>query len=549
MNVEKIKISIAYFIMYAITLGIALHTPIHSDDYAYALKGIGLDSHINHYFTWSGRVISDYISGFILFIDNHYIRAAINSLAPVLLTFCLTKIGYTTTNKKSSSGFIVVSIIIFLTYWISNTNIGQTTFWLVGSANYLWTNVILCFFLLSIFKSYFKQDNSLSIVSLLLALAAGCSNENTGFVAVAAPALFFVIRYFLKKELNYSFALYSFSALIGYAILVLSPGNAARAKYFAYWYDKPMVDRLVEHFYSRAPEMISMLWLPLLMISVSLLAGCLNAVEKDALKSRIICSAAFLSASLLSVAMMAAAPGYPPRSGNGTLVLMLISMSFALNQAYHGTSIKMFFIGLAATLFAYFAPSYYFMYKSYKSAFMQNDVRMKVIAEMKSQGKKEFMIPDFYFPKLLSAGEKFDMYHSVNTYGEYFGVSRIRKSNSTFDYSMIPESNEIIVGKIMIPEKGTILESIYISKSNDLIVLKTNNDISSGNFKQGPKVYLRITYKGETRPVYTDFWPKSTKLTEYSWTAKSINKGDITNIEVGTYNLSGTLHKINISLN
>jgi len=81
-----------------------------------------------------------------------------------------------------------------------------------------------------------------------------------------------------------------------------------------------MVDRLDEHFYSRAPEMMGMLWIPLLIIGVSLLAGCLNAVEKDTLKSRVICSAAFLSASLLSVAMMAAAPGYPPRSGNGTLV-------------------------------------------------------------------------------------------------------------------------------------------------------------------------------------------------------------------------------------
>ncbi len=70
------------------------------------------------------------------------------------------------------------------------------------------------------------------------------------------------------------------------------------------------------------------------------------------------------------------------------------------------------------------------------------------------------MIPDFTSQNFLSKGDKFDMYHSVNTYGEY-GVSRIRKSNSTFDYSMLPESNEIKVGKTMIPAKETILESIY----------------------------------------------------------------------------------------
>jgi hypothetical protein len=544
---SKTQYYLAIAIMYVITFGIAIHTPLHSDDYAYSLKGIAITSHINHYFTWSGRIVADYVSGLLLFIDSHYVRAAINATAPVILSVLINKVGASLTLKKSGSSEIIVTSIIFLIYWTANTNIGQTTFWLVGSANYLWTNILICTFLMMVIRAYKQQSEKLSIITLLLSILAGCSNENTGFVAIAFPFICYTYHLYFHKRKIMPMIYYFAGAIVGYALLVLSPGNGARAKYFSYWYDMPITDRLLDHYYHRAVEMMGMLWLPLLVITISLfISGILGKSNKN--NNALIISAAFLVAALTSVAMMIAAPGYPPRSGNGTLVLMLISLSVLIHHSIKEISSKWMYAIISLLLIIYFIPSYYFMYKSYKSVFEQNTIRMNIIKSMTSSGSKDFKIPDFYFPKILSQSQKFDMYHSPKTYGDFFGVDKITKSNSTFDYSSLLSASEYKVDKVLIPDSNTILESVIITKKNNMIVLKTNKGMSSKSFTDGPKIYLHVFYKGQDKFKNFDFWPSSTVLTNYSWTAKDIDAGEINKIEIGTYNLSGPLSQIFVGI-
>lgn len=71
-------------VCFVLTLLVALKTPMHSDDYLYALKGLSFESHYKHYIKWSGRVVSDYISPALLLMP-HWLRAAFNSLALVVL--------------------------------------------------------------------------------------------------------------------------------------------------------------------------------------------------------------------------------------------------------------------------------------------------------------------------------------------------------------------------------------------------------------------------------------------------------------------------------
>ncbi|WP_262379197.1 DUF6056 family protein, partial [Klebsiella pneumoniae] len=137
---------LALLAMYVLTSAIALNTPMHSDDYTYAITGIGIESHFKHYFTWSGRIVADYVSGLLLSVDHTY-RSLINATALPILSLLIAKISsYSFETKKYQISFF--GLFIFLVYWLSNTNLGQTTFWVVGSANYIWTNIFICLFIM-----------------------------------------------------------------------------------------------------------------------------------------------------------------------------------------------------------------------------------------------------------------------------------------------------------------------------------------------------------------------------------------------------------------
>ncbi|HAC7660823.1 TPA_asm: hypothetical protein G0F99_24475, partial [Salmonella enterica subsp. enterica serovar Enteritidis] len=112
-------------------------TPMNSDDYTYALRELSLSSVKMHYLGWSGRVVSDTISTSLLKFFSPHIYNAINSAALTLMVLCWTMIPATLT-KSSPSPYVM--IFLFFLYFIANPALGQTNFWLVGSANYLWTN-------------------------------------------------------------------------------------------------------------------------------------------------------------------------------------------------------------------------------------------------------------------------------------------------------------------------------------------------------------------------------------------------------------------------
>ncbi|EOZ4195606.1 DUF6056 family protein, partial [Shigella dysenteriae] len=198
---------------------------------------------------------------------------------------------------------------------------------------------------------------------------------------------------------------------IGYLLLVGSPGNKERAKYFTYWYDTPFIERLKEHLYHRVPDMISQLWISLLIITILLVIYAFNKRPENKCIS-IVHAVFFMVCALISVIIMVASPTYPPRAGNGTLVFLLIAISLLLNAITQTKNGKILSVSLLIVLTLYFVPSYMDMKKTYAMASMQDEVRQKIIQENLKKGAKEFAIPDFYFGKMLTPSQKFDTFHS-----------------------------------------------------------------------------------------------------------------------------------------
>ncbi|WP_408539184.1 DUF6056 family protein, partial [Salmonella enterica] len=87
-----------------------------------------------------------------------------------------------------------VMIFLFFLYFIANPALGQTNFWLVGSANYLWTNMFIAIYILiSIYLSNGKKSNLILFVYAISSIFAGCSNENTSLVVVLISVAYFFI--------------------------------------------------------------------------------------------------------------------------------------------------------------------------------------------------------------------------------------------------------------------------------------------------------------------------------------------------------------------
>ncbi|HGB9299770.1 TPA: DUF6056 family protein [Escherichia coli] len=544
MRFINITTILSLLVMYVLTSVISLHTPMHSDDYTYAITGIGIESHFKHYFTWSGRIVADYVSGLLLSI-NHTYRSLINAAALPILSLLIAKISsYLFEQKRYQTALI--GIFVYLTYWLSNTNLGQTTFWVVGSANYIWTNIFICLFFMLICRKVYAEDKKTNtIIICIVGVFAGCSNENTGFVAVLFPLFLMSWNYINKKHTSKKLLAYTISSGLGYLLLVGSPGNKERAKYFTYWFETPFIERLKEHLYHRVPDMISQLWVSLLIIAILLVIY--SFIKKQDQKNNSITLAAFfMVCALLSVLIMVASPTYPPRSGNGTLVFLLISISFMLNEIIQTKNGKLLSGSLLIVIALYFIPSYMDMKKIYAMTSLQDEVRQKIINEDLKKGVQEFSIPDFYFGKMLTPSQKFDTFHSDLGYGKFYGVHKIYKAKSNFDYSSILTAKEIATDSELIPGK-TKLISIYLEKSKGALILKTNKDISAYNYIHGPMIYVNVTYNnGSTKNM--KFWPSSIVLSYYSWTRLEVDLNNAKSITIGSVKENNILTTITITL-
>ncbi|WP_235365861.1 DUF6056 family protein, partial [Proteus terrae] len=316
----KFLYSSLYVLFFMCFFSVAFFTPMHSDDYTYYTFGFDPEIHLAHYIRWSGRVVSDYISPFILSFSNNIIISLFTSIAATLLIFTISLIARS--GNKITYNDCLISLYVFLLYWLSNTNLGQTTFWVVGTANYLWTSLFILLFIYRILN-----NKNFSILTLILAFISSCSNENSGYIPFLLCLYLLIIEFYNHKKINKTILIYSIISLIGFLILILAPGNYFRASLYPDWYSKPIYEKLFIHFIDRVPMILSSLWLTFCSFSIiSIFGDCNKNTKKNT--SIII----FLLFSALSLTALFAAPSYQSRSANIVLIFLLCAISIFISQ-------------------------------------------------------------------------------------------------------------------------------------------------------------------------------------------------------------------------
>lgn len=426
---NRLKLGMAFFAVFALILIPSLNIPMHSDDYYYYFLGNSPREIYEHYLTWSGRVVANTISSTLLYNFNHTAIEVLNSLAFLALCFFISFIPISA-SKEGHKYTPFMLIFVFLSYWVANPKLGETSFWIVGSANYLWTNMFIAIFVVAMFMAPRCNNKLYPLATFLLGVLAGCSNENTSIVVVM---LTIVLLIFERNKIALSLGF--IGAVIGAAVLLLAPGNQNRATLYTDWHNTGFRDKFFAHFFERFPGSIEVYWMVLLMMVVAVF---FVAANKMISKRSLNYSLVFLVCALLSNAAFLGSPAFPERSMNGGLCFLLISASFPIAEIcqFRNKSSASCVAIITAGLLFYFAPSYYWFVNSTHGNWKQDKIRMEAIADAKKQGIDTVYIPDFYFTTLAKDSDKLDTYQNQRM-ADYFGVKKIIPYQIPFDYSKI----------------------------------------------------------------------------------------------------------------
>ncbi|WP_320716971.1 DUF6056 family protein [Enterobacter cloacae] len=527
----KITSVISLLIVFTLILIPSLLTPMQSDDYLYSLMGLSYEKHLWHYMNWSGRVVPDYVSSSMLSLLPKWAYAALNSLAFTVLILCISLLpGIALIDKNPFKP--VVFLLIFVCYWIANPALGQTSFWIVGSANYLWTNMFIAIYLclLTYASSLENANKKWYVVLALSGILAGCANENTSLVTVLIGISYLFI--FNKKDNKKPIITGVIFSSIGAAIMLLSPGNAVRAEKFGEWYSLSLLSKAFTHFYERIPGLASGFWQIYLIIIVLFLIKSSSAKVEG--KSKLISICLFF-AFIISDSILMFAPGTPPRSNNGAFCFLLMLLAFILHSSiavknkerYYGVGLAYFF-GLF-----YFVPSYLLFVNTMHATYLQEKIRSDIISYAKINNIVDVTIPQFYFPLLIKNSDKFDLYQSI-MFAKYEGLNSIIIKDVNFDYSTAFYKEGINISGCI---NNVCIRNIYTGDRGfglkPYIILELNKEPS---YKDG--FYFASIYdtKGRTQNVRLENLAEIKGRYFYQIAIRGLNGKEITNLNFGTYN-------------
>ena len=212
-------------------------TPIMSDDISYgdvvATANNFFDLFVqeyHHYIDHSGRSVAHILVRLFLFVGT---KSVFNVVSALVFT-ALSLLIYVNVREREKYDIRLYGIIIIM-LWLFDPAISNTVFWQTGACNYLFTTTIIMGFITLFRKGVHdkKEGTIWSIVGMFVCgVICGWCNENTSgavIVFIALETIYFVKKNKRTKDKPKKWMISSLiGALIGFAFMILAPGNYGR---------------------------------------------------------------------------------------------------------------------------------------------------------------------------------------------------------------------------------------------------------------------------------------------------------------------------------
>lgn len=407
-----------------------------------------------HYFTWGGRAIAHVLIQLFLWIGKNVFNFFNTCICTILIAeiyFCINK-GNVKLFFEAKEVFL-----IFVALWAFTPAFSQVFFWVGGSLNYVWTTAFLLAFLIPYIRKYYtfsqeeinKKINAFSI--FFIGILAGWSNENTICWIILFLSLFLFTR---RHELDSNKDIWMYTGLagliIGYALLMLAPGNANRF-YLEYGHTASFINR------TSLVENLKMAVLIFFIYHVVMWYYCLRSfwsLKQKKVISLVLKEEIFLVKILCIIAfgmciIMLFSPEFPPRSAFQSTVFLIIACGIfmRLQEEYQVELIRenakrfMLYVGC----FYFFITSSVTLYCFYNMQ-MQFQNLMSVVQQTRINAEDNVLIvKPFKEPKnaffwsgmhtiTYELSEKVDFWSNV-AFSKYHNIKGIR---------MIKEDKEVV---------------------------------------------------------------------------------------------------------
>ena len=409
----------------------SLHVPMLSDDYYYYYSvGASLLAQYQHYMAWSGRIVTNMISGYMMNWLPHYVYETLTAIVFSVMLYVYACIPSLVKERKLKAHWSAV-FIIFIFYWIANPSLGETSFWFVGAANYVWPNFFVSIYMVMVLKQEKKASPKYFPAMFIIGFLGGCSNENTCIVVVLLT-----IAYAVYHKNFRIISPYFAGLVVGASVLLFSPGGASRSAVFTWWHGLSIFGKTYDQMFNRMPEAMKSYWLVYLLIIVLAISIFMFSIID---RKKAIYAAVFFVAAVLANMAFIGAPFMPPRAYNGALCFMLISSSFLLSAIIDYAN-KWQKACVIAVIFmfssVYFIPSYVLFTYSVMRTWEQEKIRQSMIKEQLGAGVKDIFIPDHYMVKLLKKSDGYPEFKQPMV-KDVYKVNSFTEFPVTFDYSSI----------------------------------------------------------------------------------------------------------------